>query len=258
MYRSTLDHALFAQHPAEYLKVWLYLLLRAAAKPRTWWNGQSEIAIPAGGFVGSINTISERCGVSRGQVERALRTFAKCGMIETQVGHKHTLYVIVNFGSYQTGETQEVSGPRRKQDASETQAGCKRDANEIKQEVRSKKQEVRCGAEAQHRPAPTSPLTAAEWDQPDPTEVATRLVDAIIGAHPHPGRRQSAIAAAAQKLVGAVDMEAVAAAAMRNHAAWCEYWKRQPKNAFRPLLERWFADGDYMTEPKQQRGDDEW
>ena len=102
------------------------------------------------------------------------------------------------------------------------------------------------------RPIRTPELTPDEWDQPDPTVEAHRLVNRLMRLHPKPGNAQLAQAALARILVGAVNMAAVCADIERNHAAWAAYWQEEPK-AFRPMLHRWFQDGDYMHSPARQQ-----
>lgn len=130
LYRSLLEHPLFQQHPPEYLKIFLYCLLKASYKPRKWWDGKTEHQIPIGGFIGSINTISSVCGVSRGQAERAIGVFKVCEMIEVRPGHSNSLYVLQNFERYQFSDKSTETQTGHKQDASETPAGQQRDASE--------------------------------------------------------------------------------------------------------------------------------
>lgn len=111
------------------------------------------------------------------------------------------------------------------------------------------------------RPEPprTPELTREEWDQPDPTAEAYNLVNRLMKIHPKPGNAQLAQAAAARVLAGAVNMRGLLADIEAKHEAWREYWARKPKS-FRPMLHRWFQDGDYMNAPvtQQEKGEFEW
>jgi hypothetical protein len=101
VYRSLLDNPLFTQHPPEYLKIFLYCLLRANYRPRKWWDGRGEIDIPIGGFISSSVSISDACKTSRAQVRRALDVLETSHMIEQKPATKYTLYVVVNYKAYQ-------------------------------------------------------------------------------------------------------------------------------------------------------------
>ena len=128
VYRSLLDHHLFQQSPAEYFKIWMYFLMRVNHQPRAWWDGKTEITIPAGSFVGSLNSIATGCNVSRKQAERAVEKLKQCQMIECKPGHSYTLYSLVNFTGYNQSQA-ETGTPRGRQgDAKGTPEGHEGDA----------------------------------------------------------------------------------------------------------------------------------
>jgi hypothetical protein len=141
LYRSILEHPLFTQHPPEYLKIWVYMLLRAARKPKRWWDGTAEVSIPVGGFVGSLNTISKRCGVSRSQVQRALVVFAKCDMIDCVPRHNNSLYVVNNYASYQEKKTATDTPAERQRYMSDTPSERDRNVSGTNQEEIGKRRE---------------------------------------------------------------------------------------------------------------------
>lgn len=104
---------------------------------------------------------------------------------------------------------------------------------------------------------PSLPLLVAPAEPPAPAapppenlDAQTRaLIDEILPLHPRPGNRAMAVSALERILAIAVDPAAIGASIRRNHAAWREYWDTQPGSTFRPMLHRWFADGDYMHPP---------
>ena len=115
VYRSVLNHHVFEQSPAEYFKIWVYMLLRVNHRPRTWWDGRTEITIPPGCLVASLNRIASDCNVSKKQAERAIEKFKQCQMIVCKPGHSYTMYELVNFGGYNPtqGETGTPKGSQR-------------------------------------------------------------------------------------------------------------------------------------------------
>lgn len=101
LYRRLLDHPLWTQFPAEWLKAWLYLLLRANHKPLAWWDGTREIQIPTGGLVTSIEKLATGSRISRGQARGSLDYFEKAGMVTRQASNRHSIITITNWPLYQ-------------------------------------------------------------------------------------------------------------------------------------------------------------
>ncbi len=53
IHRGLLKHPLMVQLPAEWFRVWIFILLRANFQPTTWWDGRREVSLPAGSFITS-------------------------------------------------------------------------------------------------------------------------------------------------------------------------------------------------------------
>jgi hypothetical protein len=101
LYRRLLDHPLWKQLPSEWLKAWLYLLLRANHKPCSWWDGVREIEIPAGGLVTSIEKLAASSRITPRQARGSLDYFEKAGMVTRQTSSRHSIITITNWASYQ-------------------------------------------------------------------------------------------------------------------------------------------------------------
>jgi hypothetical protein len=101
IYRRLLDHPLWTQFPPEWLKAWIYILLRANHKPCTWWDGTQEIEIPDGGLVTSIEKLAAHCRITRRQARGSLEYFERAGMVTRQTSHRHSIITITNWGAYQ-------------------------------------------------------------------------------------------------------------------------------------------------------------
>ncbi len=113
VYRRLLDHPLWTQLPAEWLKAWLYLLLRANHKPCPWWDGMREIEIPAGGLVTSIEKLATSGKISTRQARGSLDYFEKTGMVTRQASNRHSIITITNWASYQfVGSTDDTPDDR--------------------------------------------------------------------------------------------------------------------------------------------------
>ena len=255
MYRSMLDHHIWTQHPPEYLKIWLYFLMRAARKPRPWWDGEREITIPMGGFVGSLKTISDNCRVGRKQAERAVELLKKCDMIEAKPGNRYSVYVVVNFAAYQSPEAATGKPEGSQRDASGTPAGNQREAggkpegqNNREYVIGDRKHAVCEPTAAAHSGPSLAPLSAAEWAEPDAGQEARLLVGELLKTHPNPGNLERAVWSVQRVLAESLEIPRIMASIRTSHEAWCVLWKAEPKR-FRPLLHKWVDDGDYMTTP---------
>lgn len=135
-----------------------------------------------------------------------------------------------------------------------------------KLEVRSQKSDTAAiaavvPAAAAQPAARLAELTPEEWAEPDPTVEAFDLVNRLMKLHPKPGNLQLAQQAAVQVLAGAVNMRGVLADIEAKHEAWRAYWADNPKQ-FRPMLHRWFQDGDYLhapvPEPEPEKEEFQW
>jgi len=103
LYRSVIDNPFFTQLPGDYFKVFIFCLVRAAYKPRQYWNGRAMADLPIGAVCGSCGEITAKTGVSRMTVRRALKALEASRMVVTKATNKYTLYTVVNFEAYQNG-----------------------------------------------------------------------------------------------------------------------------------------------------------
>jgi hypothetical protein len=107
LHRALLDHPIFAQLAPIVLKVWIACLLRANWRESKWYDGQSQVAIPAGAFAFSQGSLSKLCGVSRQELRTALNHLVGLGCITIQATNHYSLLSVVNWESYQSSEATE-------------------------------------------------------------------------------------------------------------------------------------------------------
>jgi DNA-binding transcriptional regulator of glucitol operon len=103
LYRSIIDNPVFTQLPAEYFKVFIFCLVRAAYKPRQYWNGHAMADLPIGAFCGNTGEIAAKTGIAPSTVRRALQALENSQMVVTKSTNKFSLYTVVNFNAYQNG-----------------------------------------------------------------------------------------------------------------------------------------------------------
>lgn len=84
------------------LQLWMHLLLSANFEEKKWYDGQQENIIPAGSLITSQKHISETLDISRTSVRTCLSHLVKMNMITIKVTNKWTQVWIVNWGKYQS------------------------------------------------------------------------------------------------------------------------------------------------------------
>jgi hypothetical protein len=101
LYRRLLENPLWHQLPAEWLKVWIGILLRANFKPTKWWDGKQQIDIPAGAFVTSIEKLAGFCKVTPKQIRGTLNYLERAGMVARRRAGTYSVLVVENWDTYQ-------------------------------------------------------------------------------------------------------------------------------------------------------------
>jgi DNA-binding transcriptional regulator YhcF (GntR family) len=69
------------------------------------WNGV-ETELNPGQLITGRKKLSEQTGIAESKIQRALKTFEKCHMIEQQTTTKNRLITVLNWDLYQTCEQQ--------------------------------------------------------------------------------------------------------------------------------------------------------
>lgn len=101
VYRKILGHTLWKQMPAERLKVWFYILLKADYQEFPWWDNGREIMAPAGSLTISVPQIALECAISVKQARSALEYFEATRMICKKNGRHTSLISVCNWSTYQ-------------------------------------------------------------------------------------------------------------------------------------------------------------
>lgn len=95
--------------------------------------------------------------------------------------------------------------------------------------------------------AAAAALTAAEWSEPDPSELADALVRELVPIHWYTSSVPMAKAQVERLLATAVNPAAVCASIRKTHAAWRTADK--PKSIAKQQFCYWIADGMYLQQP---------
>ena len=104
LHRQIQESAIYKDSQAVHL--WVHLLLKANHKDKeVIFNGE-PITIKAGQLLTGRKKLSAETGISESKIQRLLKLFQKCHMIEQQTNSKNRLISITKYHSYQQGEQQ--------------------------------------------------------------------------------------------------------------------------------------------------------
>lgn len=104
LHRKLLDNPICER--ADYLAVWVHLLLMANHKETTFiWNNKKQ-TLKAGQLLTGLKVLSEKTRVPQSSVYRILKYLENEKQIEQQKTTKYTVITIVNWGMYQEKEKQ--------------------------------------------------------------------------------------------------------------------------------------------------------
>lgn len=104
MWRKLKDSTFYRDSEAVHL--WLHLLFEAQHKPKKEWFRGIEVDLLEGEFTTGRKRLSSETGISESKIQRLLKKFEKCHMIEQQTNSANRLISIVNYKSHQVGEQQ--------------------------------------------------------------------------------------------------------------------------------------------------------
>ena len=107
LWRKTLDSGLL-QHPTG-LQVFMYLLLKTAAKPYKRIVAGQSVEVPVGAVLTSRSTLSADLGITEKQARTALSLLEKLEIVTIKRASKYSMVFFVNWHRYQ--QQQPADGP---------------------------------------------------------------------------------------------------------------------------------------------------
>lgn len=103
LYRKFLDWEWYDDLPTKAL--WIHILLKANYKDKMWHGKE----VKRGSFYTSYSTLQNDLGLSKKQIERALKNLQKTGELEKVSTRENTLIIVTKYDFYQgTGETRDT------------------------------------------------------------------------------------------------------------------------------------------------------
>lgn len=119
---------------ADYLAVWVHLLLMANHKETTFiWNNKKQI-LKAGQLLTGRKQLSKKTGVAESQVYKILKYLELEQQIEQQKTTKYTVITIVNWGMYQEKEQQKEQQSNNRVTTKEQQSNTYNNDNNVNNE----------------------------------------------------------------------------------------------------------------------------
>ena len=120
VHRKILDNPVISKD-ADYLAVWIYLLLNATHKEiPAMFKGKKILLIP-GQLITGRKSISDDLSISESKIYRILNDFKSEQQIEQQTSNKNSLITILKWNEYQNNEQQNEQQMNNKRTASEQQ-----------------------------------------------------------------------------------------------------------------------------------------
>src|ERR1700719_2563045 len=108
LHRKLLEHPLFKDKPAAWLKIWLYILMRANWRESAFRPRQGEcVVVPAGSLITSLEKLGTHAGLSKEHARRCLDYLERTHSVTLQRTHHWTMITIVNWAVYQQSDDYE-------------------------------------------------------------------------------------------------------------------------------------------------------
>lgn len=121
LWRKTLDSGLL-QHPTA-LQVFMYLLLKTAAKPYKRIVAGQSVVVPVGATLTSRSTLSADLGITEKQARTALTLLEKLEIVTINRASKYSMVFFVNWSRYQHAQPAEGPAESPAEGPSKGQAG---------------------------------------------------------------------------------------------------------------------------------------
>ena len=118
-------------HDSRIVHLWLHILIKAYAFEGKTFFGGEEITVNPGQFVTGRKKLSTETGIEESKIQRSLKVFEKCRMIEQQTNSQSRLITVLNWDMYQGSEQQ----MNNKRTASEQRVNTKRERKKEEKEI---------------------------------------------------------------------------------------------------------------------------
>ena len=104
LHRKIQDSAIWSDSQAVHL--WVNLLLKANHADNEFMRNGALIKVKRGQVLTGRKSLSAETGINESKIQRLLKVFEKCHMIEQQANNRSRLLSILNYDQYQASEQQ--------------------------------------------------------------------------------------------------------------------------------------------------------
>ncbi len=104
IHRQIVDSSFYKDSQAVHL--WLHLIMKANHKDKCFMMNGSEITVKRGQLITGRKALSLETGIQESKIQRLLKAFEKCHMIEQQTNNRNRLITVLSYDSFQAGEQQ--------------------------------------------------------------------------------------------------------------------------------------------------------
>lgn len=104
LYRKLEDSSFYLD--SRIVHLWVHILIKARAFEEKTIFGGNEITLNPGQFVTGRKKLSRETGIEESKIQRSLKVFEKCLMIEQQTNSQSRLITVLNWDTYQGSEQQ--------------------------------------------------------------------------------------------------------------------------------------------------------
>ena len=104
IHRKFMESAIYKDSQAVHL--WLHLLLKANHQGNQFIQGLKVYEVKRGEILTGRKALSSETGINESKIQRLLKLFEKCHMIEQQTNNVNRLISILKYDNYQTSEQQ--------------------------------------------------------------------------------------------------------------------------------------------------------
>lgn len=135
LYEKIEDSSIY--HDSELVHLWVHLMIKASKFGNKFpWNG-GEMELKPGQLLTGRKKLHDQTGISESKIQRSLKRFEKCHMIEQQTTNKNRIITVLNWDKYQSSE-QQMNSQRT---GNEQVTNNERTGNEHNQERKKDKKE---------------------------------------------------------------------------------------------------------------------
>lgn len=134
------EYSIATDYP-QLIAFWVTLLMMVNYEEKKWYDGHTEVNIPAGSIITSIDKLSESMGMSHQTVRTCIKHLENMNMLTRQATRYYTQLFVVNWGKYQGRDSMPTHEPTSSQHRANNEVTTTKEYKEI-EEYKTKTQKI--------------------------------------------------------------------------------------------------------------------